>query len=69
MKILYILRSRPDITVEKFMQTVTNGDQADAILLRQLLLCLDPFSRSDLASLDLRNPIGSPAPLRVPCCG
>ena len=29
MKILYILRTRPDVTVEKFMQTVTNGDQAD----------------------------------------
>ena len=31
MKILYILRSRPDVTVEKFMQTVTNGDQAEVI--------------------------------------
>ncbi len=29
MKILYILRTRPDVTVEKFMRTVTNGDQAD----------------------------------------
>jgi uncharacterized membrane protein YvbJ len=28
MKILYILRSRPDVTVEKFMQTITNGDRA-----------------------------------------
>lgn len=28
MKILYILRTRPDVTVEKFMQTITNGDQA-----------------------------------------
>ncbi len=28
MKILYILRTRPDGTVEKFMQTVTNGDQS-----------------------------------------
>jgi len=28
MKILYILRNRPDETVEKFMQTVTNGDKA-----------------------------------------
>lgn len=28
MKILYILRTRPDITVEKFMQTITNGDQS-----------------------------------------
>ena len=28
MKILYILRTRPDETVEKFMQTVTNGDQS-----------------------------------------
>jgi len=27
MKILYILRSRPDVTVEKFMQTITNGDR------------------------------------------
>mgnify|MGYP001812223804 FL=1 len=28
MKILYILRTRPDVTVEKFMQTITNGDQS-----------------------------------------
>ena len=28
MKILYILRTRPDETVEKFMQTITNGDQS-----------------------------------------
>jgi len=35
MKILYILRSRPDVTVEKFMQTVTNGDQADVAALYQ----------------------------------
>lgn len=28
MKILYILRTRPDLTVEKLMQSVTNGDQA-----------------------------------------
>ena len=28
MKILYVLRTRPDVTVEKFMQTVTNGDQS-----------------------------------------
>ena len=35
MKILYILRSRPDATVEKFMQTVTNGDQADVMALYQ----------------------------------
>jgi uncharacterized membrane protein YvbJ len=28
MKILYILRTQPDVTVEKFMQTVTNGDQS-----------------------------------------
>jgi uncharacterized membrane protein YvbJ len=28
MKILYLLRSQPDVTVEKFMQTITNGDQA-----------------------------------------
>jgi uncharacterized membrane protein YvbJ len=35
MKILYILRSQPDVTVEKFMQTVTNGDQADVAALYQ----------------------------------
>jgi hypothetical protein len=35
MKILYILRSRPDVTVEKFMKTVTNGDQADVTALYQ----------------------------------
>ena len=35
MKILYILRTRPDVTVEKFMQTVTNGDQADVTALYQ----------------------------------
>ena len=35
MKILYILRSWPDATVEKFMQTVTNGDQADVMALYQ----------------------------------
>jgi hypothetical protein len=29
MKILYILRSRPDVTVQEFMRSVTNGDQAD----------------------------------------
>jgi uncharacterized membrane protein YvbJ len=28
MKILYIPRTQPDVTVEKFMQTVTNGDQS-----------------------------------------
>jgi len=28
MKILYILRTRPDVTVEKLMQTITNGDQS-----------------------------------------
>jgi len=28
MKILYILRTRPDLTVEKLMQSVTNGDKA-----------------------------------------
>ncbi|MGD8739513.1 MAG: hypothetical protein PVG34_04295 [Desulfobacterales bacterium] len=28
MKILYILRTRPDVTVEKFMQTITNGDRS-----------------------------------------
>ena len=28
MKILYLLRTRPDKTVEKFMQTITNGDQS-----------------------------------------
>ena len=28
MKILYLLRSRPDLTVEKLMQTITNGDQS-----------------------------------------
>lgn len=28
MKILYILRTEPDGTVEKFMQTVTNGDKS-----------------------------------------
>lgn len=33
MKILYILRSRPDVTVEKFMQTVTNGDRAKVVKL------------------------------------
>ena len=27
MKILYILRTRPDVTVAKFMQTITNGDK------------------------------------------
>jgi hypothetical protein len=27
MKILYILRTRPDTTVEKFIQTITNGDK------------------------------------------
>ena len=36
MKILYILRSQPDVTVEKFMQTVTNGDQADVAALYQV---------------------------------
>lgn len=35
MKILYILRTRPDVTVEKFMQTVTNGDRADVTALYQ----------------------------------
>jgi uncharacterized membrane protein YvbJ len=35
MKILYILRSQPDVTVEKFMQAVTNGDQADVAALYQ----------------------------------
>ncbi len=28
MKILYILRTRPDVTVERFMQSVTNGDRS-----------------------------------------
>jgi uncharacterized membrane protein YvbJ len=28
MKILYILRTRPDLTVDKIMQTITNGDQS-----------------------------------------
>ena len=28
MNILYILRTRPDVTVEKFMQTITNGDRS-----------------------------------------
>ena len=28
MKILYVLRTRPDETVEKLMQTITNGDQS-----------------------------------------
>ena len=28
MKILHILRNRPDVTVEKLMQSVTNGDQS-----------------------------------------
>ena len=28
MKILHILRTRPDVTVEKFMQLVTNGDRS-----------------------------------------
>lgn len=28
MKILYILRTRPDTTVEKFMQTITNGHES-----------------------------------------
>ena len=28
MKILYILRTRPDVIVEKFMQSVTNGDRS-----------------------------------------
>ena len=28
MKILYIFRTRPDATVDKFMQTITNGDQS-----------------------------------------
>jgi hypothetical protein len=35
MKILYILRSRPDVTVEKFMKSFTNGDQADVTALYQ----------------------------------
>ncbi|MEJ2101154.1 MAG: hypothetical protein P8X68_14435 [Desulfobacterales bacterium] len=35
MKILYILRSRPDVTVEKFMQTITNGDRAEVTALYQ----------------------------------
>ena len=33
MKILYLLRTRPDETVEKFMQTITNGDQSQARML------------------------------------
>ncbi len=28
MKILHILRTRPEVTVEKFMQSVTNDDQS-----------------------------------------
>jgi uncharacterized membrane protein YvbJ len=28
MKILHILRTRSDVTVDKFMQSVTNGDRA-----------------------------------------
>jgi hypothetical protein len=35
MKILYILRSRPDVAVEKFMKTMTNGDQAEVAALYQ----------------------------------
>ena len=35
MKILYILRSRPDVTVEKFMQTITNGDRTEVTALYQ----------------------------------
>jgi len=31
MKILYLLRTQPDVTVEKFMQTVTNGDQSKVV--------------------------------------
>jgi uncharacterized membrane protein YvbJ len=33
MKILHILRSRPDVTVEKLMQSVTNGDQSKVTVL------------------------------------
>ena len=33
MKILYVLRTRPDETVEKFMQTITNGDQSQVRML------------------------------------
>ena len=28
MKILHILRTRPDVTVDKIMQSVTNGDRS-----------------------------------------
>ena len=31
MKILHILRSRPDDTVEKLIKTSTNGDQPKAV--------------------------------------
>ena len=31
MKILHILRSRPDDTIEKLIQTSTNGDQPKAV--------------------------------------
>lgn len=33
MKILHILRSRPDETVETFMQTVTSGDRSQVTAL------------------------------------
>ena len=35
MKILHILRTRPDETVEKLIKTSTNGDQPKAIKLYQ----------------------------------
>ena len=36
MKILHILRTRPDVTVEKLMQGSTNGDQSKVTALYDL---------------------------------
>ena len=33
MKILHILRTRPEVTVEKLIQSATNGDRAKVIAL------------------------------------
>ena len=35
MKILHILRTRPDVTVEKLIQGATNGDRSKATALYQ----------------------------------
>ena len=36
MKILHILRTRPDVTVEKLMQGATNGDRPTVTALYEL---------------------------------